>query len=639
MPASRRAAGARAPAPATTTTTATTISSSPTGARTACTATTATARSTTSTSAAGLEQTARPLGRRLRVPRLRPRRPARSVRRQLHRPRSGVDARCPTPACAATRAFRSRAARPVCRAARTCSIATRGDGTFEDVSETSGITRSARHLRPRRQRRSISTTTAGSMSTSPTTRIRARSIATTATAPSPTSALRAGCAYSQDGKPQAGMGVAVGDYDRNGTMDIFKTNFAGDTSTLYANTGDGLLRGPHVRRRHRPQHALARVGRRLPRPRQRRLARSVPRQRPRLSRGRAAQDRGRLQAAQGRLPQPAQRPVRGRHRAARRAGDDAAAPAAAPRSPTSTTTATSTSSSTTSTTRRISIGSIGAGERALDRAQAGRHDVEPQRDRRPRHGRRPADGVQSQEVRGGGSYYSQNDLRAALRPRRARPRSSASRCAGRTASRRRGPASPSIGSHTLTEGTRSDAAVSRDASPLRRSLIVVLVPALSASRQAPTLTRAVAGRGARARSTRASAQEAIAKLQAGRRRESPDVGAAARRRLLSRRRLRQRAIEQLRAASSTRCRRVDRAPRGRCRCWACRYYLAGRFAEAIPLLEETRDVGAATTSSSRTCSGRRTSRRGSRTRRARALARDVWRRARFRRGARRSRRR
>jgi hypothetical protein len=52
--------------------------------------------------------------------------------------------------------------------------------------------------------------------------------------------VRAGCAYSQDGKPQAGMGVAIGDYDRNGTMDIFKTNFAGDTSTLYANSGEGL---------------------------------------------------------------------------------------------------------------------------------------------------------------------------------------------------------------------------------------------------------------------------------------------------------------------------------------------------------------------------------------------------------------
>jgi hypothetical protein len=52
-------------------------------------------------------------------------------------------------------------------------------------------------------------------------------------------AVPAGCAYSQDGKPQAGMGLAIGDYDRNGTVDIFKTNFAGDTSTLYANTGDG----------------------------------------------------------------------------------------------------------------------------------------------------------------------------------------------------------------------------------------------------------------------------------------------------------------------------------------------------------------------------------------------------------------
>jgi enediyne biosynthesis protein E4 len=53
-------------------------------------------------------------------------------------------------------------------------------------------------------------------------------------------AITSGCAFSQDGKPQAGMGVAVGDYDRNGTMDIFKTNFAGDTSTLYRNTGEGF---------------------------------------------------------------------------------------------------------------------------------------------------------------------------------------------------------------------------------------------------------------------------------------------------------------------------------------------------------------------------------------------------------------
>ena len=51
-------------------------------------------------------------------------------------------------------------------------------------------------------------------------------------------AVKGGCAYSQDGKPQAGMGVAVGDYNRDGRMDIFKTNFAGDTSTLYANAGN-----------------------------------------------------------------------------------------------------------------------------------------------------------------------------------------------------------------------------------------------------------------------------------------------------------------------------------------------------------------------------------------------------------------
>jgi hypothetical protein len=52
--------------------------------------------------------------------------------------------------------------------------------------------------------------------------------------------VNAGCAYSQDGKPQAGMGVAVGDYNRDGRMDVFKTNFAGDTSTLYANAGRGM---------------------------------------------------------------------------------------------------------------------------------------------------------------------------------------------------------------------------------------------------------------------------------------------------------------------------------------------------------------------------------------------------------------
>src|SRR6266496_3086787 len=50
-----------------------------------------------------------------------------------------------------------------------------------------------------------------------------------------------GVAYSADGKPQAGMGVSAADFDCDGWLDIIKTNFAGDTSSLYHNTGDGFF--------------------------------------------------------------------------------------------------------------------------------------------------------------------------------------------------------------------------------------------------------------------------------------------------------------------------------------------------------------------------------------------------------------
>ena len=50
-------------------------------------------------------------------------------------------------------------------------------------------------------------------------------------------ALEAGCALSADGKPQAGMGVSAADYDLDGNLDILKTNFAGDTPSLYHNLG------------------------------------------------------------------------------------------------------------------------------------------------------------------------------------------------------------------------------------------------------------------------------------------------------------------------------------------------------------------------------------------------------------------
>jgi enediyne biosynthesis protein E4 len=51
-------------------------------------------------------------------------------------------------------------------------------------------------------------------------------------------AASAGVAFNEDGREQAGMGSTVADYDGDGHLDIFKTNFSEDTSTLYHNNGD-----------------------------------------------------------------------------------------------------------------------------------------------------------------------------------------------------------------------------------------------------------------------------------------------------------------------------------------------------------------------------------------------------------------
>jgi len=54
-------------------------------------------------------------------------------------------------------------------------------------------------------------------------------------------AVVAGAAFNEDGREQAGMGSTVGDYDGDGKLDIFKTNFSDDTSTLYRNNGNGTF--------------------------------------------------------------------------------------------------------------------------------------------------------------------------------------------------------------------------------------------------------------------------------------------------------------------------------------------------------------------------------------------------------------
>jgi hypothetical protein len=51
-------------------------------------------------------------------------------------------------------------------------------------------------------------------------------------------AVVAGAAFNEDGKEQAGMGSTIGDYNGDGRLDIFKTNFSDDTATLYRNNGD-----------------------------------------------------------------------------------------------------------------------------------------------------------------------------------------------------------------------------------------------------------------------------------------------------------------------------------------------------------------------------------------------------------------
>ena len=45
----------------------------------------------------------------------------------------------------------------------------------------------------------------------------------------------AGVAYNEDGREQSGMGASTGDYDCDGFLDIIKTNFEEDTSSLYHN--------------------------------------------------------------------------------------------------------------------------------------------------------------------------------------------------------------------------------------------------------------------------------------------------------------------------------------------------------------------------------------------------------------------
>ncbi len=112
-----------------------------------------------------------------------------------------------------------------------------GDGTFRDVSQESGIASAGRTY--------SMTSVAADFSNNGWTDIYVASDST----PSllfrnkhdrtfVEEGVERGVAFSADGVEQAGMGVAVGDYNLDGRLDIFKTHFSDDTCALYRNDGD-----------------------------------------------------------------------------------------------------------------------------------------------------------------------------------------------------------------------------------------------------------------------------------------------------------------------------------------------------------------------------------------------------------------
>ncbi|HEY4049509.1 MAG TPA: CRTAC1 family protein [Acidobacteriaceae bacterium] len=111
-----------------------------------------------------------------------------------------------------------------------------GDGTFHDVSEESGISKAQRTF-------SMTSVTADfdndgwsdlyvASDSTPSLLFQNQHNGTFVE-----NGAVQGVALSEDGMEQAGMGVAVGDYNLDGNLDIFKTHFSEDTCVLYRNDG------------------------------------------------------------------------------------------------------------------------------------------------------------------------------------------------------------------------------------------------------------------------------------------------------------------------------------------------------------------------------------------------------------------
>jgi hypothetical protein len=115
-----------------------------------------------------------------------------------------------------------------------------GNGKFTDVSEASGVAKVQGHYSM------TATTTDFNSDGWPDIYIACDSTASTLYRNNRDGtftdvAVEAGAAYNEDGQPQAGMGVATGDYNGDGLIDIFKTHFSDDLPALYKNGGRGYF--------------------------------------------------------------------------------------------------------------------------------------------------------------------------------------------------------------------------------------------------------------------------------------------------------------------------------------------------------------------------------------------------------------
>ena len=128
--------------------------------------------------------------------------------------------------------------------------------------------------------------------------------------------LLSGSAVNAHGNPEGSMGIASGDFDLDGDEDLFVTNIVAETSCCMSTTGAATStmpgRGSGLARAHRGVH---RVRHRLVRLRQRRLARSVRRQRRRQHRRGAARTAVAVPDAEPAVSQLGGAAVRGDERA------------------------------------------------------------------------------------------------------------------------------------------------------------------------------------------------------------------------------------------------------------------------------------------------------------------------------------